>query len=873
MRIFALILLSALFTSVLPAQAAPDQTRHTLEKWMIQSSAKVESKPEEISSPGFAASGWYPATVPSTVMAALVKNKVYPDPAFGMNLRSIPGTTYPIGANFSNLPMSPDSPFAAPWWYRTEFELPAETNKAVWLHFGGINYRANIWVNGKQVANLNQVAGAWRTYEFNITTVAQKGKNAVAVEVFAPQPDDLAITFVDWNPQPPDKVMGLFRKVYVATSGPVAIRHPHVITHLELPSIDAAHLTVTADLINTTAADVKGTLHGTIENAQFSQPVELGPNETKEIVFDPQQFSQLTLRNPRLWWPAQMGAQNLYTLELRFEANGATSDVARTNFGIREVTSEVSARNYRSFAINGKKILIRGGGWASDMMLRHDPARLEDEFRYVRDMHLNTIRLEGKLESDEFFHLADRYGILIMAGWCCCDHWEHWPNWKPEDYDIAKESLRDQIERLRNHPSVFVWLYGSDNAPPPDVEEMYIGVLNQCRWKNPYVSAAKNFTTPITGNNGVKMTGPYEYVVPSYWLADKEKYGGAYGFNTETSPGPAIPVVESLRDMLPKEHLWPVDDVWNYHAGGGMFKNIDVYTAALSARYGAPNALDDFVNKAQLTDYAGIRAMFEAYSRNKYTSTGVIQWMLNNAWPSVIWHLYDYYLRPGGGYFGAKKACEPLHVQYSYDDHSIALVNSQYNDVNNVRLNVKIYNIDMKEKFSKDAVVSAAADSAQKVLDLPDVEGLSTTYFLSLRAVDASGKELSRNFYWLSTKPETLNWEKSTWYYTPAASYADFTALSTLAKVKLRMSSRTERRGDEELTHVTVQNPAKELALGVHLKILKGSAGADVAPILWEDNYFPLLPGETREITATYRVRDIGAAKPVVAVDGFNVEQ
>ena len=160
------------------------------------------------------------------------------------------------------------------------------------------------------------------------------------------------------------------------------------------------------------------------------------------------------------------------------------------------------------------------------------------------------------------------------------------------------------------------------------------------------------------------MTGPYEYVAPSYWLTTKPTHppvnqggcGGAHGFNTETSMGPAVPPIESLRAMLAKDHLWPIDDCWNYHAGGGEFKDIHVFTDALNARFGPPPAPRTTRVKSQLMTYEGIRAMFEAYSRNKYTSTGVIQWMLNNAWPSMIWHLYDFYLRPGGGYFGAKKA-------------------------------------------------------------------------------------------------------------------------------------------------------------------------------------------------------------------------
>ena len=869
-----LLLISFSFTLLLSAaSAAGQQARLPItQNWAIQSSAQVTDTGQNLSQPGHATPGWYTTTVPTTVLATLVRHNVYPNPDFGMNLRQIPGTTYPIGENFSNIPMPPGSPFAVPWWYRTEFEVPAAyQGKQLWLNFEGVNYRANIWLNGKQIASDKDVAGTWRSYEFNVTDSVRPGqKNALAVEVFAPLPTDLAVTFVDWNPMPPDKDMGLWRGVYLATSGPVEVRHPHVITDVEIPSLASAHLTVTAELHNATNQPVKGTLKGTIGSIDFSQPVELAASESKEMEFTPQQSSQLNISNPKLWWPWQMGAQNLYDLHLEFDTDGGVSDQQDTKFGIRQVTSEMNPNGYRVFSINGKRIVIRGGGWSPDMMLRQNPQRLEDEIRLTRDMGLNTIRLEGKLETDHFFDLADHYGILIMAGWCCCDAWEKWPHWPPQNFDISQESLRDQIRRLRNHPSLFVWLDGSDNPPPPDVEQNYLNVLKACRWQNPVVSSATAKPTSVTGNSGVKMTGPYEYVAPSYWEKDKTR-GGAYGFNTETSPGPAIPVQESLEKFIPKEKLWPISEAWDYHAGGGAFKNVKVYSDALNARYGTATDLQDYDRKAQLMNYEGIRAMFEAYSRDKYNSTGVIQWMLNNAWPSVIWHLFDYYLQPGGGYFGAKKATELLHAQYNYDDHSISLVSSQYTPANGLKVAATVYNLDMAQKFAKQVTVDAGPDSSQKLFALPNIDGLTPTYFLRLTVDDAGGKRLSTNTYWLSTKPEKLDWEKSTWYYTPTADFADYTALKQLATVKLKLSSRTGQEGGNDVTHVTISNPGKALAFFVRLKLAKGKGGQEVLPVIYQDNYFSLLPGEKRDLTISYRSSDLGGARPAVEVSGWNV--
>jgi len=684
---YRIILLPALLSCLHAAD-----TRLLLDSgWYIQPSVDANPQDEVSADAPFHSRHSYRATVPSTVMAALVADQVYPDPTFGMNLRAIPGTTYPIGENFSNIPMPPGSPFRSSWWYRTQFTAPADyEGKRIQLHFDAINFRANVWLNGHRISSADKMAGAWRLFEFDVTGIVVPGKpNALAVEVFPPTPHDLAITFVDWNPAPPDKGMGIWRDVYLTTSGPVTIRFPQVITKLDLPAVAKAQLTVTAELHNQTESPVTGVLKGQIENIAFSQPVTLEKGETKVVTFAPDKFAQLNLANPRLWWPAQVGPQNLYPLKLQFETGGAVSDRSEMRFGIREVSStlETSAGDpqaHRIFSINGRRILIRGGGWTFDMLLRAPPQRQEDELRYVRDLNLNAVRMEGKIENDNFLRLADEYGILVTAGWCCCDHWERWRDWDDEDRQVAAESLRDQIRRLRSHPSAFNWMNGSDNPPPPEIEKMYVGILKELNWPNPYESSATARPTSVTGATGVKMTGPYDYVAPSYWLLDQRR-GGAHGFNTETSPGPAIPPSDSLRRMLPEDHLWPIDSWWDYHAGGGVFKDVTVFRTALDARYGPSASLDQFATKAQVMSYEGERAMFEAFGRNKYRATGVIQWMLNNAWPSMIWHLYDYYLRPGGSYFGAKKACEPLHIQYSYDDHSIAAVNSLYQDFHGLK--------------------------------------------------------------------------------------------------------------------------------------------------------------------------------------------
>ena len=739
-----------------------------------------------------------------------------------------------------------------------------------------------------QIASSENVVGTWRLFNLNVTSSVKPGQaNSLAVEIFPPQPRDLAITLVDWAPMPPDKEMGIWRDVHITTTGPIALRYPAVLTKLDLPSADRAMLTIRAELTNASDHPVECLVKGHIGNLSFEQTVHLGPKETQVVHITPEKFPQLVIANPRLWWPARVGRQDLYPLDLTVEVLGQVSDSAHTRFGVRQVTSKIDEKGHRIFQINGKNILIRGAGYSFDLLLRSSPEKQQAELNYVRDLNLNTVRLEGKLENEHFFDLADEMGILVMPGWCCCDQWENWPAWDKETETIAGDSLRDQIRRLERHPSVISWMYGSDFAPPPRIEKLYLGILQELDWPNPSISSAAGRTTTV-GPSGVKMTGPYEYVAPSFWYLDT-RHGGAFGFNTETSPGPAIPPVASLRRMLPPDHLWPIDSVWEYHAGG-MSHTLNVFTEALNKRYGPAKSVDAYALKAQMQAYEAHRAMMEAYGRNKYTSTGIIQWMLNNAWPSMIWHMYDWYLRPAGSYFGVKKACEPLHVQYSYDDRSIVVVNSYYQPFANLKVTAKVYNLDMTEKFSKDAELNVGSDSSTLVFTLPVIDGLSTTYFVSLTLV-SEGQVKSRNFYWLSNREETIDWSRqeedstgeydiSTW--SPTKTFADYTALNTLPRVNLDVSAKYKKDGQEGSTTVTVHNPTSTLALAVHLTVNKSSSGRvrregeadnEILPVLWQDNYFALLPGETRQVTATYQIGDKNNATPGVEIDGWNVNR
>jgi len=856
----------ALLTGSVVAGAA---TVHPLrDGWRLQSACAVKAEGAAISAPGFGVEEWIKTSVPSTVLAAQAAAKLVPDPYYGMNLRSIPGTSYPIGHIFANLPMAQDSPYRCGWWYRAEFvaPAPAQREQRYWLHFGGINYRGEMWLNGKRVADTTTVAGAYRVYDFDVTDLLKPGaKNVLAVETFAPTEKDLGINWVDWNPCPPDKDMGLWGDVNLVTTGSVTVRSPMAVTHFPDDSLTTADLTIYAEVHNATAHEVKGVVSESAAGIRFEQPVTLAAHEDKTIIFTPEQFPGLRVKNPKLWWPWPMGDPHLERLDVSFTDQGVKTDEQSVEFGIREITSELTTNGSRLFRVNGKPILIRGAGWSQDMLLRADERRLRDQIHMVRDMNLNTIRLEGKLETEDFFHLADEQGILVMLGWCCCDHWEHWKDWTAEDLAIAAASLRAQLLRLRQHASLLVWLNGSDNPPPANVESAYLQVEADTHWPNPILSSATGTSTTVTGESGVKMTGPYDYVAPSYWYVDLHN-GGGFGFNTETSPGPAVMSLASRQKFLPDADAWPPTANWSFHNGGGEFTNLKVLDEAMTDAYAKPATAADYERIAQTMAYDSERAMFEAYGKNKYISTGVIQWMLNNAWPSMIWHLYDYYLDADAGYFAAKKACEPLHIQYSYDDRSIVVVNSTYEPVAGLQASVRVHGLKWNEVLSTKIAVNSAADSSQRILSIPEslYLGPERIFFIDLALSDATGRVVSRNFYWVPGTLTTFDWNKTDYTHTPALRHEDLTALANLPQAQVEASAEIE--GRKICLHL--KNASNTLAFQIRSAARTASGGL-IAPVFWSDNWIELTPGESTELVA--QLPEGLSEGTVIQLEGWNV--
>lgn len=861
-----LILFLVICSDVIYAQKKFSSNELVLNKgWFIQASEKVTDVGSLIATQNYPMHNWYGAEVPSTVMGTLVKDSVYKNVFVDDNLNKIP-----------------TGQFEKSWWYRNEFVLPEGNHgNTIKLKFEGIIYRANIWFNGIQIGGCDSIAGVYRMFEFDVSKIIKpKAKNVLAVEVFPPMPGDPSVGFVDWNPKPPDNSMGIWREVKLKISGDVSIKYPFVQSKINLETLKSAELTVSTELFNNSDKNIIGTLYGEIEKIKFLQKIILKPYEQRKITFVPEDFHQLKIKNPRLWWIYTLGKPELYKLKLKFYIDGKISDEIETQFGIREVSDYINEAGYRGYKLNGKKILILGGGWVDNILLNNDYRNLKDQIEYVKQMGLNAIRLEGIWgTSDNLFNLCDENGILIMAGWSCQWEWDIYLGKPVDNYggiesqkeiDLISKSWQDQIKWLRNHPCIFIWTYGSDKIPRPELEKKYLQILQNYVPASPHLAAAKQMSSEISGQTGVKMRGPYDYVPPVYWWIDKDN-GGAFGFNTEVGPGAEIPPIESIKKMFTQNHLWPIDSVWDFHCSKNDFGNLKNYNDALFNRLSAPNSLEEYCTKAQLINYDGTRAMFEAHIANKYRATGVIHWMLNSAWPKLWWQLYDFYLMPGGAFYGTKKACEPIHILYNYAATDIIAVNNTLQQQDNLKAKIRILNFNLTEKYSKTIFLKLSPDESKTILQLPSFNDLSKTYFIDLKLF--SGRKIvSSNFYALSTKPDVLDTAKTTWILTPTKEHADLTELNKLKKVHLNIKQKFILSNKKQEVETELFNNTNELAFQIVLTVQKNKDGESVLPIFWEDNYFSLLPGEKRKIRGYFYKEELEGKTPILKISGWNIE-
>lgn len=854
--------------------------------WTLAASGRVADAGPQISAAGYLAAApvWHRVPrMPATVLDALQQDGTYQNVYAGTNLRDA----------------VPQDLYLQDWWYRTTFEAPAG-HSTYRLDFPGINYRAEVWLNGGLVADSSQLVGMYVDHDVDITDhVIAGGSNVLAVRVVperAMQDVDgveLADSWYDWinsrylgvpgNSFVPDRNAGIFKPVYLSASGAVEIGAATVNTDVHLPEADSARLNVYVTVRNNSARPARGTVRAVISRTGKSdigvdQTVTLGPGERREVTFDPDRFAALELDRPDLWWPYTLGDPALYDLKLEFWQRDHVIDSTRMRFGVRTFRQgrdsderfPGSGGNFY-LTVNGRDFPVRGAVYTPDLLYRNDPGREDATLAYTRDLGLNMLRLESKIPGERFFERADELGIPLMVGWMCCNQWEKWEQWDDEDRAVALDSLRSQAQMLRTHPSVAVWANGSDGLPPEPLRTQYRAVLRDLHWQNAVVDTVS--ARAREDWDGIHMAGPYSWRAPGYWLAGR--YPATRGATAEQGDNEHIPPYASLRQFIPPDALWPIGETWYFHAGSDP-RNAVLTSAqrVINRRYGPSAGAEEFARKAQLAHYESTRAQFEAFAADGSAEHKMtMYWMLNSPWPSFFGHIFDWYLRPGGAYFGAKAGLRPLSMvfdAYAGADHSaadITVTNQSASDADGLTARVRVYDLQGRVREDRTVTdVAVRAGDALTVVSLPRVARDSPVFFVRCELTAANGAVVAENVYWQSQQRDDAGDPATDGpFETRQVSWADMTALNRMPRVALQLGAERNRHGG---VTVRLRNPTDRIAFFERAEILAGSGGDEILPIRYSDNYVTVFPGETVEVYAT--VPEGGPEPGWVRVSGYN---
>jgi exo-1,4-beta-D-glucosaminidase len=901
LHIAARLILSLGFcATVLPGEPAGPSRVELAGGWRLASASRVQADGAAVSVAGFPDSGWYPIhRMPATVLEILQEDGVYTDLYAGKNL----------------IEKVPQDLYRQDWWYRTTFTAPAGM-PAYTLEFPGINYRAEIWLNGHRIADNREVVGMYAAHEFDVTRRIRPGSpNGLAVKV---TPErliqdvdgvELADSWFDWinwkyvgyhgpkkNPGQgvsfvPDRNAGVWKPVYLRSTGGVSVSRALVNSDLSLTD-SAVRLTAYATLHNFSERSVNGTLQASISRKgkptiALSQPVTLAPGEEREVSFTPAQYPGLAVVHPDLWWPYTLGTPALYDLDLRFSASGRVSDTTHIRFGIRKITqlrdrdeqfAEVGKGGNFYLQVNGRDFRVRGADYTPDLLYRYDPEREAQVLAYVKDLGINMLRWESKISSEHIVELADELGIPVMFGWMCCNQWEKWDQWSEEDHRVAALSLRSQIQMLRPHASVFMWANASDGRPPEPLRLECRRILSELHWPNAIVDTVSSFAKDAHGEHlwdGIHMEGPYSWRPPSYWFG--AQHPASRGACAEQGDNEHIPTLESLKKFIPADKLWPINDTWLMHAGAWEGNaSLSNTKLALLHRYGPSANVEDFVRKAQLAHYENTRAQFEAFAAGSWANHKMtLYWMLNSHWPSFYGNIIDYYLSPGGLYFGAKKGLRPLSVvfdSYATGDHSQARVivfNQTPSDVKGLRVRVRVYDLDgtLRDDRSR-GPVAVAFNDATEVLTLPRYPDSSPVFFVRCQLFDARGALVVDNTYWQSQHDDVLGPRSNDGAMSmKQEAWADMTALNAMPKAVVEVSARQTRIDDVSRVTIRLRNPSGHIAFFERATISAARDGDEILPIRYDDNYVTVFPGETTEIHA---VLPPGSKPGWIKVEGYN---
>jgi predicted GH43/DUF377 family glycosyl hydrolase len=818
--------------------------------WQLQDIARVTASGEAISGPDFRPDHWYAATVPGTVLTSLVHDGVYPEPLYGENNRP---------------DKIPESLSRTSYWYRNTFTLPAGyAGKRVWLNFDGINYAAEVWVNGH---DLGSIKGAFARGQFDVTSaVHASGANVVAVQIL-PQPhpgtpieQTIAAgvgpnggitamdgpTFLcsigwDWIPGIRDRNMGIWQNVRLSASGPVTLHDPYMTSDLPLPRTDTADLTFEATVRNETDHPQSGVIVGSFDRIAFRHPVTLAPKESRRITLTPATTPALHLSHPKLWWPNGYGPQNLYALHIAFtQGASAVSDSKDMEFGVRKITYQVPGSDNLTLSVNGVPVFCKGGDWGMDEAMKRIPrARLDAQIRMHRDANFTMIRnWVGQSTSEDFYELCDKYGILL---------WDEMfqpnpsdgPN--PDNLELYLANVREKILRFRSHPSIAVWCARNEGFPPPNIDAGIRTLMAELERERLYQPSS-------TSGRGVHSGGPY------YWRVPEDFYNVDAPFKTEIG-SVSIPTLESIEGMMPAKDWQVINDDWAEHDLAAGAQAGDRFPREMVSRYGAISSLADFVRKGEMATYEAFRAMYEGREAKLFQpATGVLTWMSDPAQPSFVWQIYSYDLEPNAALFASRKACEPVHIQFNQSTGHVQVINNRPIAVAGTAV-TSVYNLDGALAYTHTDPVNAAPSAATDLGAVAFPSVLTAVHFVTVALRDQAGAPLSDNFYWRADP----------------AHRGDLTALNQLPVVALAATLQRRDIAGNCLIDVMLRNPTKAVALLAHIQLRRSGSGERVLPVYYSDNYVSLLPGASRTIHVEAALDSLKGASPELVVDGWNV--
>jgi hypothetical protein len=829
--------------------------------WRIQRDSLVTADGPALSRPGFPDKDWLVATVPATVLSSFWNAGAIPDPNYGDNINTIS-----------------DSFFYADFWYRDEFVAPPlPAGRHAWLHFRGINWKADVYLNGEMLGSID---GGFMRGQFDVTKSLKPGaRNAIAVRIRknatpgsvkektweSPDPNGGALgadnpTYHatagwDWIPSVRGRDIGIWSDIYLDSSGPVTIENPFVSTTLPLPDTSRADVTVEATLRNSGSTAVAGTLRGRFGDVAFETHVTVDAGAEKPVRLDAATIPALRLQNPKLWWPAGYGDQNLYKVQLTFETAGKqVSDTRAFQTGVRQFTYTDDNSALKIF-INGRRFIGRGGNWGfPEVNLRYRAREYDVAVRLHKDMNFTMIRnWVGQTGDDEFFDACDKYGIVVWQDFWLANPVDG-PN--PNDNDMFLKNSRDFILRIRNHPSIGLYCGRNEGNPPQPIND---GLMAQIDTLHPGMRYI-----PSSNMGTVSGGGPYRVLPPKQYFQIRAttKLHSELGM-------PNVVTFDSLKQMMPEEAMWPQGDVWGIHdfTRTGA-QGASTWLEMIEKNYGGAANAADWVELSQFIDYDGYRAMFEAQGKNRM---GLLLWMSHPCWPSFVWQTYDYYFDTSGGYFGSKKGSEPLHIQWNPLSDTVEVVNYSAGNVKGLSAHAEVLNMDGSRKWEKSATLDSQEDSIESPIKIEFPSGLTPVHYIRLKLT--RGNDLvSDNFYLHSLEetpssapPGPGNQAGSTLGY-------NLKAIRTLPKVKLEATTKIARQGSRWVISTELSNTSTQPALMVRVKPVREKSGDRILPAISSDNYVALMPGERRTIRTELEDADTRGERPRIVVEGFNVQ-